>query len=351
MPRTDSLVAADDRRVAVSKIRADITVVVIGRNEGERLHRCLESVRNQIDCVVYVDSASIDGSVELAGSMGAHVVELDASAPLTAARARNAGFAFVVESVADAEYVQFVDGDCEVAPGWLEQAAEFLDEHSEYGLVCGRLRERHPEASIYNRLCDLEWDRPAGDIDCCGGIFMVRVAAFVEAGGFDVALRAGEEPELCHRLRQHGWQLHRLDCDMALHDAAMTRFSQWWHRSVRCGEGYATICRSGSRTGRLYRRQRASALLWAVCLPGVGLAALAASFWLPWLWLISLLALTALGAQGWRIFRQRRQCGTPPAPSALYATFCLLAKWPQAWGILRKSVAVERHSGRNSLPA
>jgi glycosyltransferase involved in cell wall biosynthesis len=127
-----------------------IGVVVIGRNEGERLRRCLESVRS--GAVVYVDSGSSDGSVALARSLGVEVVGLDLSSPFTAARARNAGFERLLQFDPSAEFVQFVDGDCEVAAGWLERARKEFEARSDAAVVCGRLRERFPDATVYNRL-------------------------------------------------------------------------------------------------------------------------------------------------------------------------------------------------------
>ena len=69
-----------------------VGAVAIGRNEGERLRRCLTSLLQQIARVVYVDSGSRDDSVAVAQSLGVKVVVLDTSAPFSAARARNAGF-------------------------------------------------------------------------------------------------------------------------------------------------------------------------------------------------------------------------------------------------------------------
>src|SRR5262245_37385433 len=130
-------------------------VVVIGRNEGERLQRCLQSLCSNA-LVVYVDSGSTDGSVEWARAQGAEVIELDVTTPFTAARARNAGWHRLRSRAPECPYVQFVDGDCEITGGWLNQAVAFLDTHDRVGVVAGRLRERHPERSIYNRLCERE---------------------------------------------------------------------------------------------------------------------------------------------------------------------------------------------------
>src|SRR6476660_3526039 len=84
----------------------DVAVVAIGRNEGERLQRCLESVRPQCETIVYVDSGSDDGSVDLARGLGVEVVELDMSIPFTAARARNEGLRRLRELRPSLEYVQ-----------------------------------------------------------------------------------------------------------------------------------------------------------------------------------------------------------------------------------------------------
>jgi len=242
-------------------------VVIIGRNEGERLRCCLQSVSAHLQTTVYVDSGSTDNSVEMALAMGVDVVELDMLIPFTAARARNAGFQRL-RTTSDVRYVQFVDGDCEVIEGWLDAATEFLDQQQTIGVVCGRLRERHPERSVYNLMCDLEWNRPSGETDACGGIFMVRADLFEALDGFRSALVAGEEPELCRRVRERGWQVWRLSQPMAWHDAAMLHFKQWWIRSKRTGFGYA---QSASLQGSFGERHRATQLLrpwfWAATLP------------------------------------------------------------------------------------
>jgi GT2 family glycosyltransferase len=192
--------------------------------------------------VVYVDSGSTDGSRELGSLLGAEVVELDLSRPFNAARARNAGFARLTELAPNANYVQFVDGDCEVAPGWLGAAASFLRQRLEVAAVCGRRRERYPERSVYNLLCDLEWDTPVGATKACGGDVLMRATAFHDVGGFREDLIAGEEPELCVRLRSAGWKIWRIDQEMTRHDIALRSFAQWWTRSVR--SRFFTLCGS-----------------------------------------------------------------------------------------------------------
>lgn len=219
-------------------MRPKTAVVAIGRNEGLRLERCLQSAIDATDLVVYVDSGSIDQSVSYAISAGAMVVELDSSKGFTAARARNAGFNQAIKADPDIEFIQFVDGDCELLESWIPTALDFLEKNPQAAVVCGQRKEKFPEQSIYNQLCALEWKREPGATTACGGDALFRVSALTDAGGFNDTLIAGEEPELCFRLRGLGWDIQALPNDMTLHDANMTRFSQWWNRNSRSGYAY-----------------------------------------------------------------------------------------------------------------
>ncbi len=305
-------------------------VVVIGRNEGERLRRCLTSLTGGGAPVVYVDSGSTDGSVECARSMNAHVVELDRSRPVTAARARNKGFRRLLESDPEIEGVQFVDGDCMLEDGWLQRGRRELETHRKVVIVCGRLREMFPDASIYNRLCDMEWNLGVGETRYCGGTFMIRADAFRFAGQFRSDLVAGEEPELCFRLRRAGWKIVRLCDAMACHDAAMTHFSQWWKRMVRSGYAFAEgAAMHGKSQERYCVRETWSIWLWALLLPGtaVGLAYL--THWL------SLALLSGYPLLATKIGRYRRKLGDPWAHAWIYAGFCIIGKSPQLIGQCR----------------
>jgi GT2 family glycosyltransferase len=307
-----------------------IGVVAIGRNEGERLPRCLRSVLGDGRRVVYVDSASRDGSEKRARDLGVETVSLDPAGRLGAARARNAGFRRLLEVDPSLEAIQFVDGDCELAPGWLERATAALARSPRTGAVFGRLRERHPERSVYNRLCDQEWNVPVGPSRHFPGNAMVRTRVLRETGGYAADLIAGEEPELSIRARRAGWEIARLDCEMGLHDAAITRLAQWLRRAYRAGYASAELFRRhGAPPERAFAREQASALAWGALLPAVALGAAFAS---P-----ALAALLGLGypALALRVYRARRRLGALRTDAALYAVFCVLAKLPQAAGALR----------------
>lgn len=270
------------------RVGTAVGAVVIGRNEGKRLERSLESLQTLAGRLVYVDSGSTDGSVAMARSRGVEVVELDMRTPFTAARARNAGFERLRQLKPDLRLVQFVDGDCEVIDGWIDAAVSFLDEHPEVACVCGRLQERHPERSVYNRLCDFEWNRPPGRTEACGGIAMMRVGVFQQLGGFDAGLVSGEEPELCSRIQRAGWTVWRLPQNMAWHDADMLRFGQWWTRMRRSGYTYARSSRIERHVSRgAYRRRLFSTAIWAAGPPlAAMLLSLASGSWWPFALLV-----------------------------------------------------------------
>lgn len=298
---------------------ARVGAVIIGRNEGARLVACLASFPGWVRPLVYVDSGSTDGSVAAARAAGAEVVALDMAVPFTAARARNEGFARLWE-LGEPEFVQFVDGDCRMQPGWIEAALDFLEARPAVGVVCGRRREVHPEASIWNRLCDAEWDTPPGEARACGGDALMRVAAVAAVGGYDPRLIAGEEPELCVRLRQAGWKIWRIDREMTLHDAALTRIGQWWKRTRRGGHAFAEgAAMHGAPPERHWVAETRRALLWGAVLPLVALVGMVIT---PWAALI-------LAAYPLQTLRLARRYGWERG------VFMLLAKFPEAQGVLQ----------------
>ena len=301
--------------------------VVIGRNEGARLKRCLQALSSAA-LVVYVDSGSTDGSPEWARSRrGVDVVELDMARPFTAARARNAGFARMRECAPDLRYVQFIDGDCELRPSWPEHAIGFLAQNGSVGAVCGRTREREPDRSIYNWLCEQEWAQPRGEVRAFGGIVMMRVDALAGVGGYREDVIAGEEPELGVRLRSAGWRLWRLDDEMTWHDAAMTRFGQWWRRAVRAGYAYAQGADiHGASAERHWVWESLRALLWGLLLPlgCLAIALLAA----PWGW-------AAFAIYPLQVARQTLRNSGPPRRRIALAWFQVIARFPEAVGLLK----------------
>lgn len=249
-----------------------IGLVAIGRNEGDRLKRCLRSVPSGCP-VVYVDSGSTDDSIAFAQSLGMSVESLATAQGFTAARARNAGWRRLVREHPGLDFIQFVDGDCEIDAGWMPIAVQALDAEPGLCAVFGRRRERFPQASFYNALCDDEWNVPVGLVHACGGDVMFRVGALIQAGGYSDDLIAGEEPDLCLRLRLKGWQIRRIDAEMTLHDADMHHARQQWLRARRAGHAFAEhVARHGALADPDWRRQRNSIVFWGGVVPVLILA-------------------------------------------------------------------------------
>jgi glycosyltransferase involved in cell wall biosynthesis len=298
-------------------------IVAIGRNEGERLKCCLRSLPVSVR-VIYVDSGSTDGSEIWARDFGAEVVHLDISTRFTAARARNAGFRRLTELAPQITWVQFIDGDCEMANEWPVAAIAYLRDHADVAAVFGRRREKNPDRSIYNRLCDWEWDGPVGEARACGGDVMMRAAPLQAVGGYRESLIAGEEPELCVRLRAAGWRIWRLNAEMTTHDAAMTRFSQWWKRNMRSGYAFAEGAHlHGATPERHWVWESRRALIWG--------------FWLPIMCLtISLIAMpwgcASFGIYPLQILRQSFRGRRDFRERSIKSFFQVVGRFPEACG-------------------
>ena len=241
----------------------EVDAVVIGRNEGARLLTCLATLQGRVRRVVYVDSGSTDGSLAAARSQGAQGVALDMTLPFTAARARNAGWRALAGD--PPEFVLFLDGDTRLQPAFVDAARAAFAAHPAAVVVCGRRREVSPAASVYNRLIDREWDTPTGLARACGGDALMRHAALAQVGGFDPSLIAGEEPDLCWRLRARGGEVWRIGAEMTLHDAALTGWTQWARRSQRAGHAFAE---GWARHGfGHWGRETLRAFVWGAGLP------------------------------------------------------------------------------------
>ena len=305
----------------------DVGVVVIGRNEGERLRQCIQSVINQVDKIVYVDSGSLDGSVEYVESIGVDGLRLDMKVPFSAARARNIGFEFLYKKHNRLKYIQFIDGDCQCCEGWLSSAYSYLQNNEHIAIVAGRRKERFPHKSIYNTLCDIEWDTPVGEASACGGDFMIRKTALKQVDGFNPVVVAGEEPELCYRLRKMNWSIFRLDHPMTLHDAAITKFPQWWKRCIRAGHAYAQGFLLHLRDGKGYCFKESLRIwLWAFVFP-VCVLILAVSINISFLLLITAY-LVQFARIAFRTYKRYRKVKI----SIAYSFFIIIGKWPELIG-------------------
>jgi glycosyltransferase involved in cell wall biosynthesis len=276
-------------------------------NEEMHLQSSLEAIFNcrplgyEIE-VLYVDSGSTDRSVEIAAAVrGVEVIHLNHPRP-SAARARNAGL-----RRAKGEFVQLIDGDSVLQPGWLESALGLLERQRDVSCVFGRCIEMHPDQSIYMKVCGFDWYIPPGDRRFCGGNAMWRMSVITAHDYFNEELQVGEEPELCYRVRHTGGRIQCLDIPMVTHDLAMRRFSDYWNRGVSSGKGYAAIA---------LRYWRNSEKMW--------LRETLVNFAEPTLWLMLLLF-------GWQLFGWVRTI-------AIIVTWWLLRSVQIAFTVRRRNI-------------
>jgi glycosyltransferase involved in cell wall biosynthesis len=310
-----------------------MAAVVIGRNEGRRLEASLRSVQNAGLPLVYVDSGSSDGSRDLARSLDVPVLDLDPARPFSAARARNEGLEAVRRRWPQTAFVQFLDGDCVLDPLFPSAAAATFKREPDCAIVTGHLSERSPNGSEYHRLCAIEWQSPAGRIDnfaALGGIMAARVAALLAVGGFNEQVIAGEDSELGVRVALANFSVIKIDQHMAIHDAQMHHFGEWWRRSVRAGHAFAQRYALHGRTRfRDCRREVISAIFWGGAVPVAVLLLLWPTRG------ISLLLLAGYGLLAWRVYRYYLSHGISRSDAALAARFMVYSKFANFLGVLR----------------
>lgn len=303
-----------------------IGIVVIGKNEGKRLEKCLEALTPFAKPIVYVDSNSHDQSVPFAKNLGIEVVLLTHN-KTTAALCRNAGFKRLMEMAPGTTLVQFVDGDCALDPQWLSFAEKVFESEPQVAIVAGILDERDAHQNIYKQLSQIEWYRAAGEIDYTGGNFMMRAAVFQQIGGFNPAIFAAEDNDLGSRTRQQGWKIVQINCKMGIHDSRIVDFKTFWERSIRTGYAFAQVYltkRDGAPS--LLKREYYSTLFWGGLIP---LLAIVGTIWNCWsLALFAVypllfvkIVLSMKGQWGWE-------------NAFLYAYGCVIGKFPALLGIL-----------------
>ncbi len=340
---TEAEHACDAPAGAAPRTVPRVGAVVIGRNEGAKLGRCLASVVGQATTVVYVDSGSVDDSVAQARAMDIDVVALDPAIPFTVARARNAGFDRLIQRDPAVELVQFVDGDSEMVASWFAAAAAAALAEPRVAVVFGSLRERFPQRSLFTRFYSVAYDPRLADPDIASGIAMMRVDAFRAVGGFVPALTGFEDREISLRLRQAGWQVRRLDAAMAVHEAGMDRFSLWWRRCVNGGRSLAREVALRHPLDAYAARAAASSWFWGLILPG---GALVAAWPTNGASLFLFAGHCGLAA---RIYRGLRRQRFERAGAGIYALLCTAAKVPLALGLahyhLERFAAAVRRRG------
>jgi len=260
-----------------------------------------------------------------------------ADAKPNAAKARNLGW-----QAARGEFILFLDGDTQLHPDFVTHALTTLNE-PKLCAAWGHRRESRPEQSLYTRVLDLDWVYPTGRTLYFGGDVLVRRAALDGVNGFDPTLNAGEEPEMCARLRAAGWEIEHIDVPMTLHDLAVTTFRAYWLRAYRSGIAYAEVAqRMKLRGDVLWQYEAQRDFRHAVVF------ILAPFIWVAALWLSPHLALAMVALALLFVARTARRCQwKAPGQWGLCACYALHAhfqKIPALFGQLKWRQAQARQA-------
>jgi glycosyltransferase involved in cell wall biosynthesis len=209
--------ADPNRREArrVEQRMCNVSIIVIGRNEAQRIERCLRSVfasmPSREDCeVIYVDSASEDETVAIASRFPIRILQLRQSWKLSPSAGRYIGYQH-----ARGKYLLFVDGDSLLYKRWLVRACEFLGENPACGGVGGIMHQAYLSRSgnciaVAKNYFSQSPEEPVRAAVSLSGIAMYRRDAMEKAGTFNPFLTTGEECELALRIQDAGYSLARI---------------------------------------------------------------------------------------------------------------------------------------------
>lgn len=241
-----------------------LSVVVVAKNEEDRIGACLESVFAAAERVVpafevvLVDSASTDRTVEIAREYPVTVLRIPEEHTVAGGAGR-----FVGESVVDGEMVLHVDGDMILTETWLPRAVEYLREHEDVVGVEGHLNSSDRET--------------VETVEMIGGVMLFDGSALRSIGGFDPFLLSNEDVDVGYRLSAAGYRLVRLPEVSADHPEGPELYElvRRWRAGYYLGPGQA-IRKSLSSPrvlSKFVARQRYKLLLLAWVAAGVVSAA------------------------------------------------------------------------------
>jgi len=239
----------------------ELSIILISHNQSWNIPRLIESVLHETTFVqereiLLVDSASSDGTAELAATFPIRVLRLPASQRLTAAAGRYVGCKHT-----SGKLVLFLDGDMEMMPGWLACAMDYLARNPAVAAVTGQVFDVLPTADSDDvPVMPAVASAAAVSIPACGGAGMYRRAVLEQVGNFNPYLYSEEEPDLCLRMRVAGYSIVRLERPLAKHYSDMSeKFATVlgrWRRNLHLGQGQNLRYKWGTRYFWRYMYER-----------------------------------------------------------------------------------------------
>jgi glycosyltransferase involved in cell wall biosynthesis len=220
-----------------------ISFIVIGRNEGWKLNKCLESIfevitKNHLKKyeVLYIDSKSTDKSVSFAENYN-EVKVIKLTSDFNAAIARNVGF-----KESNGNVLYFIDGDMEIKADFLAKVYS-PDEGLRYNFVTGNYINKYYDhqgnllhSSPYHNL-----QEPKKDI-ATGGLFLIERKLWKLVNGMRNDFKRSQDIDFTLRLAKKHIFVTRLPDFAAIHHTISYKDrKRKWHMLFNKSELYGRI--------------------------------------------------------------------------------------------------------------
>jgi mycofactocin glycosyltransferase len=255
----------------------DVTVVVPVRDDHAGLAATLDAI-GKVGSVIVVDDGSVD---PVAAGEAPEATLIRRAFPGGPGAARNAGW-----RSAGTEIVLFVDADCLPAPGYLTTLlAHFADPR--LAAVAPRIVARAGTGTP-SWLAAYEKHRSPLDLGCHEApvrpgsavpfvptaALALRREALEQAGGFDEALRFGEDVDLVWRLGKRGWRV-RYDPSASVSHPARRSVRGWLRQRFQYGRSAAPLAARHGRDVAPLALNPWSLAVWSLVVTGRPVAAAA----------------------------------------------------------------------------
>lgn len=197
---------------AILEARLAVSIIIKTLNEEKRIAATIESALSALGEmpgeVVIADSGSSDRTVEIAQRYPVVIAQIMPPARPSCGIGPQLGFQH-----SRGDYLCLLDGDMLLDPGFLGDAIRFLERNPTVAGVTGHVEEMQTANLEYARRVQRHApENRIGPLDRMNGGGLYRRSAIEQAGYLsDRNLHGYEEFDLGIRLRDAGWQLHRLD--------------------------------------------------------------------------------------------------------------------------------------------
>ncbi|MGM0589762.1 MAG: glycosyltransferase family 2 protein [Bacteroidota bacterium] len=219
-----------------------VSIIIIGKNEGDKLRKCIKSVEKVLNThknnikieAIYVDSKSTDGSVDVARN-SRNIRVYQNTGETNAAIARNIG-----ARVAKGNILFFVDGDMEIESNFLDHVLTSKNE-LKYNFVTGHIKDyiydyKGNNLDIKGRTYDKIIPANIENIKSCGGVFIISRALWESIGGMRTKYKRGQDLDFSMRLNEEGYTMIRYpELIVKHHTIEYKNIKRMW---INLGQGY-----------------------------------------------------------------------------------------------------------------